>query len=145
MRTFKTPLVPINHDMHENVPPIFYSLYTQQNYFITVFPSKSATRLHCEQSLFCSKIRRENVICEGRSREKRGRRKTSPYARAIRVSRFCPSEITFSQRMFEQKGNCSQSATRLPSKTKLQSIRINIQYSALLRHTNKPMYTYQLQ
>ena len=32
LRTFKTSLVPINHEMHEQVHTIFYLLYSQQNY-----------------------------------------------------------------------------------------------------------------
>ena len=36
LRTFKTSLVPINHEMHEQVHTIFYLLYTPQNYSITL-------------------------------------------------------------------------------------------------------------
>ena len=32
LRTFKTSLVSINHEMHEQIYTIFYLLYSQQNY-----------------------------------------------------------------------------------------------------------------
>ena len=34
LRTFKTSIVTINHEMHEQVHTIFYLLYCQQNYFV---------------------------------------------------------------------------------------------------------------
>ena len=38
LRTFKTSRVTINHEMDEQVHAIIYSLYTQQNHSIALFP-----------------------------------------------------------------------------------------------------------
>ena len=62
LRTFKTSLVPINHEMHEQVHTIFYLLYSQQNY------SKALRVLHKNASmvsnmLTCFNLNQSEIKC----------------------------------------------------------------------------------